>query len=60
MESENKKESQQKVVDLSPLIENRRLVMEKLSEQQPTTFEKAKEMAERVRTRTASSSKKSQ
>lgn len=59
MKSENKKRTQGKVVYLTSLMENNRRGMEKLSKQQPTTFEKAKEQAERVRNRTLSSSKKS-
>jgi hypothetical protein len=58
MESEDKNRVQEKGVDIAPLRENSRRGMELLSKQQPTTFEKAKEQAERVRNGTLSSSKK--
>ena len=60
MESENKKRTQEKAGNLASLMENNRRGMELLSKQLPTTFEKAKEQAERVRNQTLSSSKKSE
>lgn len=58
MKSEDKKPAQKKGIDITILMENNRRAMELLSKQPPTTFEEAKEQAERVRNGTLSSSKK--